>query len=289
MLSSGIKTPDILLATDFSDSSQRALICTKHLARLRGLTVRSIHVIDLADSAGNYNRCQDNALRGLRRVRRELRLAGVKESANVINAGTEARAICDAARRYQVKLLVVGLSGDAFVISAALGSVAKGVLQKAPCPVLSVGIRTPDPPTHKFDKILYVSEADPPCLGNAIAAWPIKSRLDAPHYAILQPGIAAADIPDTPGIRPVEYQGGAAYILNQAKQIEPDLIVFGLKAGSYLDSFTPSAFAYKLIGGAPCPVLTVRQAAIPVPIAAVVQAPEPVPDPEPVSTAEPAE
>src|SRR5690348_549399 len=89
MLSAGIAAPDILFATDFSESSQRALICVKHLARLRGATVRSIHVIDLAHANGNYNQCQDNALRGLRRVRRELRLAGVKESANVINAGTD--------------------------------------------------------------------------------------------------------------------------------------------------------------------------------------------------------
>lgn len=263
MLSAGIATPDILFATDFSDSSQRALVCVKHLARIRGLTVRSIHVIDLAHTNGDYNRAQDSALRGLRRVRRELRLAGVKESANVINAGTEARAICDAARRHQVKLVVIGLSEDSFVISASLGSVAKGVLLKAPCPVLSVGIRTPDPPTHKFEKVLYVSEADPPCLGNAIAAWPIKSVLDAPRYVVLQQGVAAADIPDTAGIRPVEFAGAAAYVLNQAKQLEPDLIVFGLKAGSYLDALTPSTFAYKLIGGAPCPVLTVRQTATP--------------------------
>ena len=263
MLSAGIATPDILFATDFSESSQRALICVKHLARLRRVTVRSIHVIDLAHANGNYNQCQDNALRGLRRVRRELRLAGVKESANVINAGTEARAICDAARRYQVKLLVIGLSGDSFVISATLGSVAKGVLLKAPCPVMTVGIRTPDPPTHKFDRVLYISEADPPCLGAAIAAWPIKSCLDAPNYVILRPGVAAADIPETPGIHPVDSQGAAAYVLNQAKLLAPDLIVFGLRAGSYLDALTPSSFAYKLIGGAPCPVLTVRQTATP--------------------------
>lgn len=254
-------TSDILYATDFSDASQRALICAKHIARVRGMNVRTVHIIELAEAEGLLNKMQDRAWRELRRVRRDLRLAKVKEFATVITVGgSAARAVCDAVRRYKASLLIIGISGDSFIISSVLGSTAKGILRRATCPVMTVGIRTEDPPSHVFDRVLYVADSDPASLEKALASWPVKNRLEAPYFLVLPPGETPA--PATPEEAAIRLQianpNAAALVLRGAKELKPDLIVFAFKSGGYLDALNAGGFGYKIIGHAPCPVLTVR-------------------------------
>lgn len=253
-------TPEILYATDFSDSSQRALICAKHIARLRGTTVRTIHIIDLAEAEGSVGMLQDRAYREIRRIRRELRLAGVKESATLVTGGAAAKGVCDAARRYKAGLMVIGLSADSFIISSAMGTTAKRILRRAPCPVMTVGIRTEDPPSHVFDRLLYVVDSEPASRERALASWPVKNRLDAPYFIVLPPGENPqhATMEEAAVSLQISNQNAAAMVLLAAKELKPDLIVFGLKSGGYLDSWNATAVANKLIGNAPCPVLTVR-------------------------------
>lgn len=253
-------TSEILYATDFSDASQRALICAKHIARLRGTTVRTIHIIDLAEIEGNLNTVQDRAHREIRRIRRDLRLAGLKESATLITGGASAKSVCDAARRYKSKMLIIGLSADTFIISSAMGTTAKRILRRAPCPVMTVGIRTEDPPSHIFDRVLYVADNDPASLESATASWPVKNRLEAPCFIVLPPGEAPkhASADEAAVHLQISNQNAAALVLLAARELKPELIVFGLKSGGYLDSWNASAVANKLIGNAPCPVITVR-------------------------------
>jgi len=255
------KVSEILYATDFSDSSQRALVCAKHIARLQGMNVRTVHIIDLAEAGGAFNKIQDHAWRELRRVRRNLRLGGVKEVANLITSGgSVARSVSDAARRYKAGLVIIGISGDSFVISSVLGSTARGILRGAPCPVMTVGIRSEDPPSHVFDRVLYVVDSDPASLKKALASWPVKSRLDAPHFIVLPPGEAPTNTSaeDAAVSLQISNRNAAALLLLAAKQLNPELIVFGLRTGGYLDALNAGGFAYKIIGHSPCPVLTVR-------------------------------
>lgn len=250
-------TPVILYATDFSDSSHRALICVKHMARLRGLTVRSVHVLDLAGADGHFEKLQDSAHKDLRRVRRELRLAGIKEIPSMITAGAPAPAICSAARRYGAGILVIGVSGDNFVISSVMGTTARSILRNAPCPVMTVGIRSEDPPSHKFDRVLYVADTDPYALPKALCAWPIRNRLEAPYFVVLPPG-EDPDGEDPQGVERIPSRAAVRYLLHQAKELNADLVVLAVRTGSYLDSFTTGTLAYRIIARAPCPVLTVR-------------------------------
>lgn len=251
---------DILFATDFSDSSHRAQICAKHIARLRRVNVRTVHIIDLAETEGLLSKVQDRAYRELRRIRRDLRLAGVKEQANLITGPSAAKGVCDIARKYKAGLLIIGLSADTFIISSAMGTTAKRILRRAPCPVMTVGIRTEDPPSHIFNRVLYVVDTAPASIEAALASWPVENRLDAPHFVVLPPGeqrrpISAAD---AAAELQISNDNAAALVLLAAKELKPDLIVFGLKTGGYLDAFGPMGVANKLIGNAPCPVLTVR-------------------------------
>lgn len=248
----------ILYATDFSDSSQRALVCAKHIARLRGTTVRSIHIIDLSETEGTVNALQDRSWRELRRIRRELRLAGVKEVATLITGGMAAKAVCDAARRYKAGLLVIGLSADTFIISSAMGTTAKRILRRAPCPVMTVGIRTEDPPSHIFDRILYVADSDPASLEAALAGWPVQNRLQAPYFIVLPPGEERRPATEFSAGLQITNQNAAILVKRGALELKPDLIVLGMKTGGYLDSWNAGGFANQVIGNAPCPVLTVR-------------------------------
>src|ERR1700735_1448620 len=95
---SPIATIEILYATDFCESSQRAFSCAKEIARRRGVFLRSIHVIDLAGQEirqqTSFQAAYNAAHRSLRTLRRELRLGGIRGGATVIPRGP-----CDEASR----------------------------------------------------------------------------------------------------------------------------------------------------------------------------------------------
>ena len=138
----------VLVATDFSRSSEAALTYGRALARTFGATLHLLHVVE------------NDFLRATAADPRAI-AAGTKRTLNgrltdedwiVLRARTvlevsdsPAQAIADYARREGIELIVMGTHGRSAFAQLLIGSVAERVVRIAPCPVLTV--RHPE---HEF-------------------------------------------------------------------------------------------------------------------------------------------
>jgi nucleotide-binding universal stress UspA family protein len=140
----------ILHATDFSPASGRAFTEALRLARGSGAELLLVHVLvpptpiaaDGFGAAAAYEAmaeaAHDGAEKGLARLLRRARTAGVRVRALLAPGGAPHEQIVRIARRRRVDLVVVGTHGRSGLPRLFLGSVAGRVVSLAACPVLTV-------------------------------------------------------------------------------------------------------------------------------------------------------
>jgi len=137
----------ILVASDFSECSDRALARAVDLARSSGAAIEIVHVVDFAllefpaslaiydaDGGSSYLGYAEAAL--AERCER-VRGAGVPCEARTLGGAAPVEIVRRAAD-VRADLIVVGTHGRTGLAHAFLGSVAERVVQHASCPVLSV-------------------------------------------------------------------------------------------------------------------------------------------------------
>jgi nucleotide-binding universal stress UspA family protein len=144
-----IALKNILVATDFSEAADAALVYGRALARNFGAT---LHVVHVADDV--YVRLGGDAyVAVLPELQRDVEEAARKRLAEllvdndpnplptkpvVVTNSATAMAIVDYARNSAIDLVVVGTHGRGGVAHLLMGSVAERVVRTAPCPVLTV-------------------------------------------------------------------------------------------------------------------------------------------------------
>ena len=154
-----IHISNILYPTDFSDLSLRALEYAQWLALRLGARLHCLHVVD--DSYQFWMATDVSAMPvgppieevlndGAKRLGEFLQQhleAGV-ECRQAVRRGQAATEIINYAQQEKIDLVVLGTHGRSAVGQALLGSVAKKVVRKSPCPVLTVrsGHPAADPP-----------------------------------------------------------------------------------------------------------------------------------------------
>lgn len=267
---------EILLATDFCEPARRALVCARKIARARGAPVRALHVLDLigttAAERGSYTAARDSAEHRLREIRRELRLAGVRESAMLIAAGRPARAIRESMEQHRSGMLVVGLNGSRSRRISTMGATTRALLTQPhpPCPVLVVGAAASEPALDRdrftCEPVLFVTDTDAASLRAALKAWPLPQSArelgGVPVWAVLSPSGNHDTLTEIPElfapVQRVPLAEAALNLLREARERKAGLIVLSVRAGGYLDSFRSGSLGHALVKGAPCPVLTVR-------------------------------
>jgi universal stress protein A len=130
----------ILLATDFSRSSEQALGYAEELARRFGAELVVLHVDEAlstvpgSDLAETRRAAADGELQELAI---ELRAKDVPARA-LLRPGLASGEIVATAKAEHADLVVMGTHGRTGLAHALLGSVAERVLRTAPCPVLTV-------------------------------------------------------------------------------------------------------------------------------------------------------
>jgi nucleotide-binding universal stress UspA family protein len=139
-------TPNILVAFDFSDSAERALVWAADLQRSTG--GGSIHMVHAINSRplGAAERALEPVLpgegeiAGLERTMGEAaRACGAEAKVTVVMAPSAVGdTILDVARSGGVELIVMGTHGRTGVRRLFLGSIAEHVLRHADCPVVIV-------------------------------------------------------------------------------------------------------------------------------------------------------
>jgi nucleotide-binding universal stress UspA family protein len=137
----------LLIATDFSSHSERALELGIDLALQLGARVRLLHAYDLPLTAVRpytvtmpdpyIEACHAAAAEKLAEALEQVRAAGV-EADSRLSEVPAAGAIVAEAEASGCDLIVMGTRGNGGIKHMLLGSVAERTLRAAPCPVLTV-------------------------------------------------------------------------------------------------------------------------------------------------------
>jgi len=137
----------ILVPVDFSEHAQPVLEWAAHLAAEHGSKVILLHAyhlpVEFQQLEGAYlpqdfwTNVKSEAQQNLETYRADLAKQGV-ETETVVREGYPATVIEEEAERLEVDLIVIGTHGLSGLKHLLLGSIAERVVQKAPCPVLTV-------------------------------------------------------------------------------------------------------------------------------------------------------
>ena len=139
----------ILVATDFSASSRKALKEAIGLAKVGGGEILILHAFqppallltDFAAVSAAYAEIdatlRDDARKALEALAAEARAQGATATPRLVAGAAEA-AIVDEAEEQGADLIVMGTVGRRGLPGLLLGSVASRVIASAPCPVLTV-------------------------------------------------------------------------------------------------------------------------------------------------------
>ena len=142
-----IEIRTILVPIDFSDSARNIIEWAAYLARESKSKLVLFHAyhlpVEFQQLEGAYlppdfwANVKSEAQASLARHETELRESGHSVE-SVVREGYAATAIVDEANELGADLIVIGTHGLSGLKHMLLGSVAERVVQKAPCPVLTV-------------------------------------------------------------------------------------------------------------------------------------------------------
>lgn len=160
----------VLIATDFSDASERALAYALAIARRYGSTVSVVHAIPpeprdpipLEPLPRELNRHWLEAEVQMRHCSETASMNDLKHHL-LLKQGAVWDVLSSVIQRESVDLMVLGTRGRGGLKKLALGSVAEEVLRLAPCPVLTIGPHVPPAGsgTVVFRRILFTTDFGP--------------------------------------------------------------------------------------------------------------------------------
>jgi len=289
---SRIVVKNILLATDFSPTSEAALPHALTIAGHYGSKLYVAHVIcpELTDllapelSPTILKQAQEFAQQRMERLLSTGRQQGVP-CQPLIGEGAIWDVLLDMIHQNSIDLVVVGTHGRRGLRKLLLGSVAEEVFRLAPCPVLTVGPRTPEMRSAnvQLGQILYPLEFVPDSGDAATYAVSLaeeyhakltlmkvfedmvpfseeKAQLPEPVSHWMEDHISTAS--DLRGRTSFEvgYGSAAEAILKLAAGRGVDLIVMGVRRldPAMATHLLKPDTAYAVVRNAHCPVLTVR-------------------------------
>jgi nucleotide-binding universal stress UspA family protein len=274
---------NIVVATDFSASSNTALLYALGMARSNQAKVWIVHVVaDTFFSSDTQQRAIDDAWREGHRRMTEHFIAGHLDGVQhklLVEQGPIYDVLMRIVEEHGAELLVLGTRGRSRIGKLLLGSVAESIFRQAPCPVMTIGPKTELPLSPAGPKrILFCTGFSQHSLEAGKLAIRLAERQDAElillHVApesvadhdtyardakqrlasIVPAGIKLA----APLCTLVEFGTAVESILAVAQEQRPDLIVLGVRQPESFTRRLRWATAYGVVTNALCPVLTVR-------------------------------
>ena len=142
-----IQVERILVPIDFSDYASAVVEWATHLAKEHDSAIVLLHVyhlpVEFQQVEGAYlpadfwSTVKDEARRALDEYGYKIREQGI-EVEMVVREGYPATIIEEEVERQNADMIVIGSRGRTGLKHLLLGSIAERVVQKAPCPVLTV-------------------------------------------------------------------------------------------------------------------------------------------------------
>lgn len=275
-----VSLANILVATDFSETSARALEQALSLARQYNSRIYLIHVIpvdlmmapELAEAS--REKMRSAAQQGMERILASGIFCGVSHE-EIIVEGSLWPSIDALIKKLGIDLIVVGAHGKGFIQKLLIGSSAEEIFRQARVPVLTVGPAVWREPFYgvELKNILFATAFGPGAERQAAYAFSLaqehRSRLTLLHVQ-QQPDEEQAIVHQLRELIPsgvelhclplfrVEQGLPVNKILRVAEDTQANLIVIGAKSRKALAGHVPHTKAYQVVCGASCPVLTIK-------------------------------
>ncbi|HEV2194149.1 MAG TPA: universal stress protein [Candidatus Acidoferrum sp.] len=290
-ISKKVSLTRILVTTDFSTESDRALDYALALARRYDARIYLAHVIapdpflyaEPALAQATYEKVRQAAEQGMADILVSGRLRGVPHEV-LLEEGSVWPAIEKLIGEHEIDLVVTATHGRGKVQKVLIGSVAEEIFRQADCAVLTVGPRVKDEPAREVElkNILFATDFGHGAEKAAAHAFSLAqehgARLTMLH--VIQEATAFTEesvrqqreaavrrleklMPEGAEnwCKPVfraTFGEATEEIITMARETNADLIVMGAKARKNLAGHAPFAIAYHVVTKANCPVLTVR-------------------------------
>ena len=270
----------ILVPTDFSKTSDRALEHALSLARTYSSRIFLAHVIPvdlmMAPELAEASREQmpRAAREGMERILTSGRFFGVPHE-EIILEGTLWPNIGGLITKHEIDLVVLGTHGMGSVRKLLVGSSAEEIFRQARIPVLTVGPAVEREPFYGIElkNILFATALGLGAERQAAYAFSLaqehRSRITLLHvqqhpdheeqivHQLRELIPATTDLHCLPLFR-VQRGDPVKEILRVAEETHADLIVLGAKTRKGLAGHVPHTEAYQVVSGASCPVLTIK-------------------------------
>jgi nucleotide-binding universal stress UspA family protein len=277
MKNTSLKFKTIVVATDLSDATSSALRYAQAVARQHQSALVLVHVIDplgyafpggLPSSvAGDQAARQEFA-----RIEEETRRQGIA-TRSVFETGIVCERILQAVNDHHADLLVLGTRGKTGAGRVALGTVARQLLAKAPCPILAV---SPDAETSlhwagQWRRVLAATDFSAASLAALTFAHRVThAQLLALHVTRCENEatcshclerlrfLAPFNESHTVPVDHVVSSGDSGQVIaSYARKFHADLVVLGSPANELTEKDFPSSTVLEVISNVTCPVLCV--------------------------------
>lgn len=280
MQTNKLKFGTIVVATDLSGAASTAVRYAQAIARLYESTLVIVHAIDpvgyaFPDGAPEFAAADHAAREELRRIEEETRLEGIPVH-SVMETGVIYERILQATLDHHADLLVLGTRAKTGIGRAALGTIARQLLARATCPVLTV---PPDAEAHmpwagRWRYVLVATDfSDASLLALGCAHRIAHAQLVTLHIPtscsereredslerlrFLAPFNESHTVP----VEHVIAEGdAAALIAENARKFGTDLIVLGSPENELAEEDFQSSTVLRVISSVTCPVLCVPSA-----------------------------
>jgi nucleotide-binding universal stress UspA family protein len=277
----------ILLATDFSSESQRALQYALSLAKSYEAKLLITHAVPpdagittMEMQLPVHDLMQSNAERNVALLEQTEELKSFPHEV-IVESGEAWEVLNEAAGNKNIDLIVMGTHGRGGIDKLFLGSTAEKVIRHASCPVLTVGPQVKPLSLGRFGHILYAtdfSDGSMRALTYALSLAEqdgaeltmlhviesnlaseselIEWKLDARRKLnqLIPPDVDLACKPEIE----VEVGAPAEEIVCLAGTRNAELIVMGARGGGAASTHLPWTTLHHVLQHAHCPVLTVR-------------------------------
>lgn len=290
-ISKKVSLTRILVTTDYSPESDRALDYALALARRYDARIYLAHVIapdpflyaEPALAEATYEKVRQAAEQGMADILVSGKMRGVPHEV-LLEEGSVWPAIEKLIAEHEIDLVVTATHGRGKVQKVLIGSVAEEIFRQADCAVLTVGPRVKDEPAREVElkNILFATDFGHGAEKAAAHAFSLAqehgARLTMLH--VIQEATAFTEesvrqqreaavrrlgklMPEGAEnwCKPVfraTFGAAAEEILTMARETNADLILMGAKKMKSMAGHAPFAVAYHVVTKAHCPVLTVR-------------------------------
>lgn len=282
-----VRFDNLLYATDFSESSLTALPFVQAIARKLGSSVFVCHIITptpLAVGAPEaapylYQAERDNAEKEMAALVTSRELRDLKTT-SLMPSGILAEEIETAIRDNKIDLVIAGTHGRTGMRRLLLGSAVEEICRVAACPVLTVGPELSFRENIELKHILLPSDLSEESLRSLPYVAQLARAYDSavtvlhvmpedaatnPDAKVLSEPVRRQMVhlfePQLAGLKTeyvIEFGDAVETVLTRARRTKADLIGMGIRS-AFLPGFQlHSSFAYRVISGAHCPVLTCR-------------------------------